>query len=473
MSISALLFRLGLALILAHVLSVKASSAEAAEVSDAPVIETAAPPIEATVEPVTAQDENATEVLAREATIVRESTVLKQAEKLVLKREAEIIDPIRELLLREATILASATEKPEKKTVAAVKYDRVSAAEKLVANHDFRMAVALLRDIDSGKNSSPEEKARAQLLLAKIDLHQNRPTDAVVKLSAWLGDNPRRKESPFVYYLLGQAYRDLGVYELARDNFYRVMSGSLVAVSNSDDPNYSGEKRLVRAAVWQLAETEYMHHNWERALTFFDRFYTQNPTGDQLVEASLYRKADCQYQMRHRPEAIAGYEKALAVAPFHPFAPEAWLRLYFLYGAEKQPQKQAEAMQALTWVIKNLQPNRLGYWQQRAVAMVMELPVESRSQLVTLRDGLRTRAEDPSWKPLYGYLNEMCSRITLDRNEHDRPPQAGSPQSADEWAQWKGEYTRKREQLQEQAKPLLERQPVGEPAKKKGVPTQG
>lgn len=477
MSISALLIRLGLALILAHVLSVKAS---AQEETAAPKVEVVAAQPEPAAEtpklaPLPEPELTASEVVEREAAIFHEASVLKQAEKLVLQREAQIVDPIRELLLREATILTAATEKPTVKTVAE-KRDRVYMAEKLVANHDFRMAITLLRDIDRSSGATEDERARAQLILAKIDLHNNNATAAVVKLSSWLSEFPRRRESPFVYYLLGQAYRDLGVYELSRDNFYRVLSGSLVAVSNSDDPNYNSEKKLVRAAVWQLAETEYMHHNWDRALTFFERFYTQNPSGDQLVEASLYRKADCQYQMRHRTEAIAGYEKALAVAPFHPFAPEAWLRLYFLYGSEQQMQKQADALQALSWVIKNLQPNRIPYWQQRAVAMIMELPVENRMHLVTLRDGLRNRVDDPGWKTLYSYLDDMCSRITLDRSDyadHGKLPEAGAPQSADEWAQWKSDYTHKREQLQEQAKSLLDRKPVGEQAKKKGEPTQG
>lgn len=521
MSFSALLIRLGLALLVAYVLGTKSSAAENAN-SDGPTIDIAPPPIlaqlasadplpvatpapvaatptEPAATPVVTTTPAPTEAPSQPAAtapeptpapapvpevdastlLARESAVLKQAEKKVLEREAQIVDPIRELLLREATLITAATaHKTETKSAPVVKFDRVSMAEKLVLANDFRMAVTLLRNIESSAGVSEEERARAQLLLAKIDLHQGRPTDAVVKLSAWLAEFPRRRESPFVYYLLGQCYRDLGVYELARDNFYRVMSGTLMAVANSDDPSYASEKKLVRAAVWQLAETEYMHQNWERALTYFDRFYSQNPSGDQLVEASLYRKADCQYQLRQNPAAIANYEKALAVAPFHPFAPEAWLRLYFLYGASHQPQKQAEAMQALTWVVKNLQPNRLAYWQQRAVSMVMELPLENRTQLVTLRDGLRNRADDPSWKTLYGYLDDMCSRLTLiadreQRTPREKPPQAGAPQSADEFVQWKNDYTRKRDQLQEQAKSLLKRQPVGDSVKPRGVPTQG
>ena len=530
MSFSALLIRLGLALLVAYVIGPKVSGAEGS-LSEGPSIDIAPPPILATlasVEPAPATTAAPTVTIVAEPTtpavtaapvapavtappaektvtapapaptptpapapvtvatpeveasalLARENAVLKQAETKLLERESQIIDPIRELLLREATLITAATQKPNTKPATPPKFDRVSMAEKLVLTNDFRMAVLLLRDIESSAGVSEEERARAQLLLAKIDLHQGRSSDAVVKLSAWLAEFPRRKESPFVYYLLGQAYRDLGVYELARDNFYRVMSGTLMSVANSDDPNYNSEKKLVRAAVWQLAETEYMHQNWERALTYFDRFYSQNPSGDQLVEASLYRKADCQYQLRQQPTAISSYEKALAVAPFHPFAPEAWLRLYFLYGATHQPKKQAEAMQALTWVVKNLQPNRLAYWQQRAVSMVMELPLENRTQLVSLRDGLRNRADDPSWKALYGYLDEMCSRITLvashdSDKQREKPPQAGTPQAPDEFVQWKSDYVRKREQLQEQAKSLLKRQPVNESVKPRGVPTQG
>lgn len=404
--------------------------------------------------------------------MAREADLVKQGEKQVLEREAQIIDPLREILLREASLIAGVKEKANTQEQGP-KIDRVTFADRLVLNHDFRMAKNLLQSIITSSGVSEEERAKSELLLAKIDLYENHSSDAVVKLSSWLAQYPRRPESPFIYYLLGQAYRDLGVYELARDNFYRVMSGTLMNATASTSESYDKEKRLVRAAVWQLAETEYMHRHWDRALTYFDRFYNQNPSGDQLVEASLYRKADCQFQMRHESEAITGYEKAIAVAPFHPFAPEAWLRLYFLYGDAKQPKKQAEAMQALTWLVKNLQPDRQAYWQQRAVAMIMELPLENRSQLVALRDGLRTRADDPSWKPLYGYLNELSSRLTLDRPDHSTLPTSGAPQSADEWAQWKNDYTRKRDKLQEEAKSLLQRQPVNAPVQPRAVPTQG
>lgn len=453
MPLAALLIRLGLALVLASVLSHRLHADDiVSPVSPHEPEALAAAPANPDVP-----------VLEREASLVN------KAEEKLLAREKQIVDPMRDLLIREANLVAAASEKPLPKTPT---IDRVTFAEKLVKQSDFRMAINLLRDITHNDAANDDERSRAQLLLGRIALQQGRSTDAVVELSAWLGNFPRRRESPYVYFLLGQAYRDLGVYEQARDNFYRVLSGSLMSVQ-SNEGDFDREKKLVRAAVWQLAETEYQHRNWERALTFFDRFTTQNPSGDQLVEAAMYRKADCKYQMRRTDDATVSYEKALAVAPFHPFAPEAWLRLYFLYGQSQRLEKQAEALHALTWIVKSLQPDRMAYWQQRGVNMLMELPQENRISFVTLRDNLRRRADEPGWQPIYQYLDALCSRLTLD--QASVTPVSATSQSTDDFAKWKTDYTRARQDLQKRAKPLLDRPPIAAPAfvDKSATNTQG
>lgn len=484
MQLLSILFRLALAIALVHFLNLKASAAE----------ETAAPPAEdvnavlaheadlvrlaqqhpaSVVKTVSTPKAYSADAAPRDYTadnlrdlMVREADLIQQAQGRVTGRKTPISDPISDLIIHEAALIAAAGTTPQ--LIATKPIDRVSVAERMVANEDYRMAASILKDIAKSTGATEDERARAELILAQISLHQGKQSDAVIQLSAWLGEFPRRRESPFVHFLLGQCYRDLGAYEQARDNFYRVMSGSLVAASASDNGSFSQEKKLVRAAIWELAETEYEQRNWERALTFFERFNTQHPAGDQLMEASLFRKADCQYQMHQMDEATQGYEKALAIAPFHPFAPEAWLRLYFLYGMQQRPQKQNEAMQALSWIVSTLQPNRVAYWQQRGISMMLELPQEGRPQLVQLRNTLRDRADDPGWKPIVDYLDDLCSRITLDKSA-PQLTQIDAPRSGDSWAQWKTDYTQKRDQLQQEAKPLLERGPMEDSAAKKNL----
>jgi tetratricopeptide (TPR) repeat protein len=423
------------------------------------------------------------ELRAHETALVQQAVQKTPAQKNALPEE------IRNILLREASLVSAATTPPN----VTPRVDRVTYVESMIRNNDYRMALGLLSDIVHSDTATPEERGRAQLLLGQIALHQHRNADAVVELSSWLANFPRRKESPFVYFLLGQCYREMGAYEQARENFYRVLSSSLITANNNDTSvAFTQEKKLVRAAVWQLAETEYERRNWDKALTYFDRFNSQNPSGDQLVEASLYRRSDCLYQLRRNDESVQAYEKAIAIAPFHPFAPEAWLRLYFLYGMADRRQKQADAMQALVWTVNTLQPERLAYWQQRGVGMLLELPSTDNSQLVDLRDALKNRATEDGWKQICAYLDQMADRITLDKAhppaptlvtqtdkadaEVPAPPTAGTPQSADEYAKWIEDYTRRREQLQEQTKSWMDRTPVAAPGsskKKQASKTEG
>lgn len=305
---------------------------------------------------------------------------------------------------------------------------------KVLEGGDRILARHLLEGVLKRPDLSKDERALAILLQASISLENGNVAEAIVWLHTWLDEFPAHPELPYVHFLMGQCYLEIGAFERARDAFYNTLSTTVVKASNTDEPLSSYPLMLSKVTKWALAETEYQRGDWERARELFSRFKNQEPDVEVLVEGAMYREADCAYQLKRIDDAMASYENALAVGPFHPFAPEAWLRLIELYGAKENEEKQTEAMRSFIWVVQNLDPENSDYWQERCGYFLMANwghDVDGQLEILA-----KLSKMEPS-KELEGIRHHYV--MLLDRKtEKDLP--VDTPKEDSEWGKWKKDF---------------------------------
>ncbi|MES2309918.1 MAG: tetratricopeptide repeat protein [Verrucomicrobiota bacterium] len=318
--------------------------------------------------------------------------------------------------------------------------DPVEAAAEFVKRKDHIMAITLLDNLLQRRDLSKDVKARALFLRAMISLEMGKSSEAIVRLSAWLEQFPDRPEASNAYLTLGQCFREMQATYRAREAFYRTLTSAVAKAAKSDKVDLSTPQLLRKAATWEIAETEYQSANWERADELFQRFREQNPESTELSNTALYRQADCTYQLGDMMKATEKYETALAVSPFHPFAPEAQLRLLTLYGLADNPKKQSQALESFIWLVKNLHQDQTSYWQQRCAALLLDnLKSDPQKQSVFLNE-LMTFESSDELKGIFDYYKILISRT--ENTIQNSISSNGKKQRDEGWNDWKESFNK-------------------------------
>ena len=310
-------------------------------------------------------------------------------------------------------------------------------AGKLIARKDFDMARQLLDRLMKQPGVDKPTVARAVFLRAKMAQASDQPTDAVIWFQRYLGDYPDQVDAPRASFLLGQAYKQLGAYDRARDAFYRTLSFAVNKASTQFVEDISGSIRLSQATTWELAETEYLSSNWARAETLYARFTQQNPALDKLLATAAYRQADISFQLKRPAEAIDRYEAALEKAPFHPFATEAWLRLVTLYGMTNEKEKETTSLKSFIWMVNTLEKDDQLYWQRRCSDLLLNQYKDHLADQIPLLETIMKFQNNPGWMRMLDFYLGLLARQTDEPNASMPQP---SPASGDTWNQWLGGF---------------------------------
>ncbi len=331
--------------------------------------------------------------------------------------------------------------------------DPVEAAAEFVRRKDHVMAVTLLDNLLQRRDLTKDVKARALFLRAMITLETGKQSEAIVRLSSWLEQFPDRPEASNAYLILGQCFRDMQATYRAREAFYRTLTSAVAKAAKSDKVDLSTPQLLRKAATWEIAETEYQSANWERADELFQRFREQNPESTELSNTALYRQADCSYQLGDLLKSTEKYQTALAVSPFHPFAPEAQLRLITLFGLAENPKKQSQALESFIWLIRNLHQDQTGYWQQRCASLLLDnLKADPQKQSALLNE-LITIENSEELKGIFDYYKMLLSRT---ENTAQVISESGKKQRDEGWHEWKEALTKMQNKIENDLKTTTE-----------------
>ncbi|MDE1169951.1 MAG: tetratricopeptide repeat protein [Verrucomicrobium sp.] len=306
-------------------------------------------------------------------------------------------------------------------------------AHKLYDRSDYDLAKAVLDKLITRPGVERPVLAEAIFWRARIAQQTDQLTDAVVWYQRYLTEFSDQIDAAPAAFQLGETYKQLGAYDRARDAFYKTLTFAINRASSLTLDDFSISVRISQAATWELAETEYLASNWQRADELYERFKKQNPSLEKLVATASYRQGDISFQLRQPKEAIARYESALALAPFHPFATEAWLRLVSLYGMTNQPQKQKEALQSFIWLVDTLDKDNQLYWQRRCADQLLSEYKGHLKDQIPLLETIYKSQNNPGWARMLDFYLSLLARQTNDPNADQPQPSA---EAADSWNDW-------------------------------------
>ncbi len=328
----------------------------------------------------------------------------------------------------------------------------VRVVERLIARQDYQRAIEIIQGASSKSDTARSTLAQLRYLRAKAEIDQGNYPQAAVWLNSWLESFSEMHDVPKIMFILGQTYRKMGAHERARDAFYKTLTYSLakatVAAGRDEEGIQLGMKMgLTRAAMWELAETEYTLLNWQRAHDLYGRFIDQNIDAAALVETAIYRQADCLFQLHDTEGSIEDYRTALAVAPMHPFATEAWVRLTGLYALSKRVEDHQLAMQSFIWCVDNLEADKTVYWQQRYTTMMADLFNNDRPLLKELLAGIPPDASDKGWGKVRSQIEELLSRGT--------EPSITAASNEQDWSRWRQEFEKRQKSLEARSSEAL------------------
>lgn len=350
---------------------------------------------------------------------------------------APVMDEPSSVPLVSSEANTSSETKQEAKTLRTPANDPVEAVAEFVRRKDHVMALTLLDNLLQRKDLTNDVRARALLLRARISLETGKSSEAIVRYSAWIEQFPDRPETSNAYLTLGQLFREMQATYRAREAFYRTLTSAVAKAAKSNKTDLSTPQLLRKAATWEIAETEYQSANWERADELFQRFRDQNPDSIELTNTALYRQADCAYQQGIMEKATERYSTAISVSPFHPFAPEAHLRLISLYGLANNHRKQSESLESFIWLVKNLHKDQANYWQQRCASLLLENLKNDPQQQSELLAELMSHEPSQELKGIFEYYQVLLTRT----NNTFQEISSKSAQQKDEgWNEWKKNF---------------------------------
>lgn len=306
-------------------------------------------------------------------------------------------------------------------------------AQTVIARSDYTLAKKLLDNLIVAPNVDRAALAEAVFLRGRVSEATEQYTDAVIWFQRYLLEFPDQNDAPRASFELGQTYKQLGAYSQARETFYKTLSFAISRAANQNVDDFSGSVRLSRAATWELAETEYLAANWERADELYTRFKLQNPDAEKLNQTACYRQADIAFQMKKPKEAVALYETALAASPFHPFATEAWLRLVLLYGMTGQKDKQTAATKSFIWMVNTLEKDDQLYWQRRFADQLLSQYSNHLAGQIPVLETIFTYQNNEGWMRMLDFYLGLLARQQGDPNADVPQPSAAS---GDDWNDW-------------------------------------
>ncbi len=282
--------------------------------------------------------------------------------------------------------------------------------EDLRAHHDSQMAATYLQKVVVNPDLSARDRSQAIMELADCLGETGQTADELCWLKIWMQLYPARPEVGAVAYRMGALYTQMGLSDLARDQFYLALSSAVNHGQVQGAAELDQYTRLTCGTLWALALNEYQAGDWARAAELFDRYRheAQSPAPGSLARAQ-YLQADCFYQLRQNAQAATAYQAALKDNPFHPLAPEARLRLYHLDMLAKQPVQAQGELEALVWTVRTVWPKDEAYWQQRTAELLLALNRQNATVLPPLvAKSAQLRTQDKAWQAELGHYDRLA-----------------------------------------------------------------
>ncbi len=210
--------------------------------------------------------------------------------------------------------------------------------------------------------ASTAEKRTALLQMAAFYKEHHllaKATAVYEKILALFPDDPA---NPTLYFDLGRAYREAGLYDLAISRFYSVLNA---AISQNDGQEETRARRnLSLLARFEIAEASYAKRDYAAASKFYSRLQLlELPASDRPVVA--FKNAQSLFQLEDFAAAAAALRGFIDEYPASQHAPEARNLLARSFQKLKRPREATETVLTLLRLEKKTgDAGDLARWQK-------------------------------------------------------------------------------------------------------------
>lgn len=251
------------------------------------------------------------------------------------------------------------------------------------------------RIIAEAPADSPE-LASALLATARYAASHERHGEAILYYQHWYENGKESDLAPDVMIELGREYRTVGAIASAIDAFYSAMRAS----------RYGGTPLpATKAAQWEVAETSYQLHDWERSHKLFEMFTNGNREESLLTQSAYYRLGDCSRALGDHSQTVVDYTRALAHNPDHPFAPEARLELLNIYMKRENYDTALNCFHELAGLIQKMDTKNAIYWKRYSGEVLFMFMFRLHNHDLTLKilSALEELDQSEAWKKQLAY----------------------------------------------------------------------
>ncbi len=284
------------------------------------------------------------------------------------------------------------TDAMKKPTVA----DLVRLLREQLPHQRWDVSRGLLDRILAEAPPESDELSEALLISARYLSAHYHFGESILLYEHWLQAVNKDDDVPKVLVEMGIVYREVGAIKTAVDCFYRAMRVARQQHSNAE---------IIMVAQWQVAETSYQIHDWERSRRLFEMFTDGYHDDNPLTQTAYYRMGDCSKAMGFEDQAIVDYVRALSNNDENTLAPEARFGILEIALAKGNDDLVDRAVNDLSLTIARMAPIEVTYWKKRSGELLFRHLFEQRSDELASRilDVLDKLDADSAWREQIAY----------------------------------------------------------------------
>ncbi|MDD2710499.1 MAG: tetratricopeptide repeat protein [Verrucomicrobiae bacterium] len=239
------------------------------------------------------------------------------------------------------------------------------------------------------------------LLAARCTAANERYGESILYYERWRFSAQMDPRLPQVMVELGRQYRNLGLIKAATDYFYRTLRTARLTDKSS--------LPAVKSAQWELAETSFQLHDWERARRLFEMFTEANRESDSLTQSAFYRMGDCAFAAHEDSQAIVDYQRALSHNDQHAFAIQARINLLDIFLRRDNELMIFRTLHELAENIKKTPPAEAAHWKRLSGTVLFRQLFLKQSYELSKKivDAMAALDESTPWQHQTAYWNGM------------------------------------------------------------------
>ena len=262
-----------------------------------------------------------------------------------------------------------------------------------------------------------EDTERQEIFLEMVDLYkkQNNEIKMIAIYETYLGLYPKDSRIPMIHVALGDLYRELGSFKIAKEHYYGVINLAL----NIDDSKIDEYRKNSVIAKLRIAETCLMLGDYAEAANKYTDLKKLDYLPPKEHAVVMFQVGFLAHKMGDDPKAIALLSEFIETYPRDDHVPEAHFLIAECYRSLDQPENAVQEI--FTLLSKSHKRARIDevtwiFWKKRAGNQIANAFYRDGDYFNALRlyQGITPLDSSPDWQWEVVYQIGLCfERLSL------------------------------------------------------------